>query len=49
MRPALENVESNSVSDSAYSLINNEEEFLNITHLLSLAGVEVDTIAKDTN
>ena len=47
-RPALENVESNTVSDSAYSLLAHEEDFLAIIHQLSLAGVEVETIAKDT-
>ena len=37
------------VSESAYSLLTHEEDFLSIIHQLSLAGIEVETIAKDSN
>ena len=37
------------MSESAYSLLTHEEDLLAIIHQLSLAGVEVETIAKDTN
>ena len=38
-------MESNTVSDSAYSLLAHKEDFLAIIHQLSLTGVEVETIA----